>query len=594
MCGIIGILNINRKQDSTNLVKEMADMIIHRGPDQEGYYSNSEITMGHKRLSIIDLSIKGRQPLFNENEDISLVFNGEIYNFKSLRKELQSKGYRFKSQTDSEVIVYAYEEWDEYFVEKLEGMFALAIWDQRENKLLLARDRLGIKPLYYLQTSEYFAFSSEVKAFLPLRNYGFPISIDEESVSLFLDFSFIPDSEKTMIRHVKKLQPGYQLIINNGKISKNKYWGLSKNMEYTTLSFDESVKELEKLLSKSISERLVADVPLGILLSGGLDSSSLAALANEVSTSRPHTFTVGFDHPLDERRYAKQVADHLGTIHTEIEIDINEPINRFEEIVWYLDDLSSSDGGIFSTYIISEKIRERGIKVVLVGEGSDEILGGYPRFSLSQLPFRIFPKPIKSMLNYYGWSRRFPEISNYKNILKLHRWVFGTKESDIFRCISNYEITHQLPNHLLMKVDKSTMAHSLEARVPFLDHNIVEFLYSLPRKYKLKGQWFSKNKSNEKFILRQVAKKYLPTETIQRKKRGFLFPITDFLRNDKNKIRSYLLDNEAVSKSLFSVNKIENILKEKNNYLNIEKNIRLIWRLYLLEVWSSKYINKEY
>ncbi len=596
MCGIVGIIGHEKNRDCAEQCYAMADLIKHRGPDAEGFFRSKEddVHLGHKRLSIIDLSKNANQPFYNEAHDICLVFNGEIYNFKELRNALQQKSHQFISDNDSEVIVHGYEEWGLECIEKLRGAFAFAIWDSKKKRLILARDRMGIKPLYYINGKDYFAFASEAKAFLGLKGC-WSAEIDRESLELLLGFPFIPNNN-TLLKDVKKCPPAHYLILEQGRITFKRYWKLRKNGEFTNLSFSEAAQRLEELLSESVKLRLQADVPIGILLSGGLDSSLIAALARKTSPREIHTYTVGHDHPWDERKFASRVSKHIKSIHHSIQLDPLEVTDRIEELIWHFDGLSTLDGGILSTYLISEKVKEYGVKVLLVGEGGDEIFGGYSWFGLSQLPFKLLPSNLRNVLYYYAANRLLFSKRFFRNVSYFDKKMKEFEENDIFRQIASFELLHQLPNSYLMKTDKATMANSLEARVPYLDHKVVEFAYSLPRQYKICGSWFNMKKANEKYILREISKKYLPDEIRMRKKRGFSLPVPQVLKSNMDKIRGYLLSSDSLALSLFPRKTIERLFNFKTRlYSPIEKEKEaLLWKLYLLEVWNKLYIRGAY
>lgn len=594
MCGIAGVLSPNKSIDWAGCVKEMTDFLIHRGPDAQGFYSDPEkgIFLGHRRLSIIDLSEQGKQPMFSEDGGIAVVFNGEIYNYKDLQLELIKKGHKFISQTDTEVIVHGYEEEGENYIKRLRGMFALAIWDNQRRKLVLARDRLGIKPVYYFNRPDCFVFASEVKAFLPLKKIGWTAELDPLSLRFILAFPFIPDNERTILNGVKKLPPGHILTFGLGEKSNlQPFWKLEKKEEYSNLSFLEAKDFLEELLLDTVRLHLQADVPVGVMLSGGLDSSVVAALTKKVATKDVQTFTIGLSNSrLDETRYAREVADHIVSQHHTIEIDSSAVIEEINKAIWLFDDLSTMDSAIYSTYIIGKKIRDYGIKVLLVGEGADEIFGGYTWFGLSQLPFNLLPGFLRNTLYHYVITRVItrPYFWPYLNLINSE--IKSYMEEDIFSGISRFEITRQLPNNYLVKVDKATMAASLEARVPYVDHRVVEFVYSLPSSYKLKGRYFSLKKSNEKYLLREVAKDYIPYQISQRKKKGGMFLVNEFVYNNLDAIRGYLFDKRSISSSIFTKRELNRLFSDNNiGFIKKEKET-LLWRLYVLEVWAKLYL----
>lgn len=586
MCGISGIISKSKKGQEQS-VKLMSKAISHRGPDADGYYHKNNVYFCHNRLSIIDLTKDANQPMYNETKDIVLIFNGEIYNYKEIKEDLAKKGHTFRSHTDSEIIIHAYEEFGEECVKNFRGMFAFAIYDEKEKKVFLARDRIGIKPLYFINNSRLFAFCSEAKGFLKLNRDDFSADLSETALKYLMAFSFIPDNQATIFENVYKLAPAHTLVYKNGQIKIHRYWEINAEVDENQ-NFKDACEEIEELLIESVKLKLQADVPVGILLSGGLDSSLIAAIAKKVSVADVHTFTVGYEHPWDERPFAKKVARHIGSTHMALEVNPLEVTDRVEEIIPTFDDLSTLDAGIFSNYLIAEKIKNNSdVKVLLVGEGADEIFGGYSWYGVSQLPFRILPQDIRIFIHYYAISRCFSYFG-----FSLMKDCYKTSEvKDIFNKVASFEINCQLPNNFLMKMDKAIMAHSLEARVPFLDHLLVEKAFSLPARYKLQGGWFNTSKANEKYILREIARKYLPKEIVSRKKRGFGLPIPQVLKSNMPKIKDYLLAPNSLALSLFSKEKIASFFSFGTHlYSPLEKEKEtLLWKLYILEVWYNIY-----
>ncbi|MFH1888553.1 MAG: asparagine synthase (glutamine-hydrolyzing) [Candidatus Omnitrophota bacterium] len=594
MCGIAGIVCKKEKFDLETQIKEMASILKNRGPDGEGFLLDKSegVYLGHRRLSIIDLSERANQPLFNEDKSLALVFNGEIYNYIELRDELIAGGHKFISSTDSEVLLHGWEEWGLSLFEKINGMFAFCIYDRVKKEMILARDNIGIKPLYYLDSPGIFAFASESRAFYPLRGRFWKPGINDNILRQMLLFQYVIDKEETLYAQVKKLPAGHYLYYKEDAAEVKPYWTVRVNPGYSRLKFEEAVRECDEQFNRSIKWQLRSDVPVGILLSGGLDSSLVTAVATR-HARQVNTFTATFDHKLDERSYAKRCSEYLGTNHAEFNIDPLSINNRIEEIIKYYDDLSSFDGGVFTIYLMAEKIREFNIKVLLVGEGSDELFGGYSWFGLSQAPFRYMPGILRSAAYHYAVSRQFSGWKNIKHSLYMHKIISAFREKDIFRQVSRFEIEHQLPNHFLMKVDHGTMAHSLEARVPYLDKELVGLAFSLPGEFKLKGSFFNFNKNNEKFILREVARKYLPPDIYGRKKRGFSIPIELVLKSNRDKVRDYLISSGSIARTFYSHKEIDGLFTFKNRlYSPVHKQKEFIlWRLFLLDVWKRNYLN---
>jgi len=591
MCGICGIKQFKGNlPDNLNNVYRMAKIMKHRGPDDNGFYFDrkNNLGLGFDRLSIIDLSNSGHQPMHNEDKSIWIVFNGEIYNFLDLRKKL-SANHKFISQTDTEVIIHLYEEQGEKFLQYLEGMFALAIWDQKKQKLILARDRIGKKPLFYFYDNNNFIFSSEFRSILAIMPKN-KIILDERTVELWNGFPYLPDNNNTMVKNIKKIPPGHYLVLKNNKSDIKQYWKLETKPKIASLTFDEAKDRLEKMLTESVRKRLVADVGVGILLSGGLDSSVIAALAS-INNHNITTLTASFSDQIDESKYAKKVAEHLDTKQLFLHIKPKDVIDEIEKIIWIYDDMSTSDGGLITTHYLSQEVRKKNIKVVLVGEGADELFGGYTWFGLGQTPFGIFPQMLKNYFYYYAIMRSLkPKFYfNYAKILSRHLNEAG--RVSYFKKINYNEICYSLPNHYCMKVDRGSASASIEARAPYLDYKVVEFVYNLPDQYKLAGNYFSKHRVNEKYILRQIAKKYLPREISDRKKKGGMLPIDKILDTGINKISDYLLDSQGIATKLYSRSEIEKILINKKFKPAQWEREWILWRLFLLSVWYKKIFN---
>lgn len=590
MCGITGIFSKGLKSDLESKIIEMTDLLKNRGPDGQGYFVNKKdgVYLGHRRLSIIDLSAKADQPLFNEDRTLVLIFNGEIYNYLELREELIKRGHVFLSSTDSEVLLHGWEEWRFELLSKINGMFAFCIYNIINKEMILARDPIGIKPLYYLDNPEIFTFASESRAFYPLRNSFWKQEINRGVLKDMLLFQYVIDRDATIYKDVKKLPAAHYLHYRNGSFEIKPYWQLQVRPEWQQLSLSQAIDQCKLHLNRSVKWQLRSDVPVGIFLSGGIDSSLVAAIASRHSDS-VNTFTATFNHKLDERSYARMCAQHIKTKHTEFFIDPLSINSRIEEIIKFYDDLSSFDGAVFTIFLMAEKIRQFGMKVVLVGEGADEIFGGYSWFGLSKFPFNITPSFMRSIIYHYAISRQIIGMKNLKHLQRMHRIIKSFHEADIFRQVSRFEILHQLPNHFLMKVDRGTMACSLEARVPYLDKDLVEFVYSINSSFKLKGSLFNFHKSNEKFILRQVAKEYLPQELYLRKKRGFSIPMELVLKSNKDKVRDYVCSSSALSREFFTKKQLNSLFNFKNvlySPLHKQKEF-ILWRLFLLEVWKK-------
>lgn len=577
-------------------VRTMNSALIHRGPDAEGYLDDptNGVFLGHRRLSIIDLSERANQPLYNEDKTVAVVCNGELYGYKDLQNELTKKGHTFFSKSDTEVFVHAYEEWGIECLKRFNGIFAAVIYDVANARAFLVRDQLGVKPLFYLARPNAVAFSSEIKALFKLPTAIWSPTLDMDTVSELLDFPHLLSQSKTVLHDVYMLPPATHLQVDTNIIrihEPKRYWSVEYDPAVEKMDWHTACDAVEHALTLSINKQMAADVPVGILLSGGLDSSTVAALAQRNTTLPVRTFTATFNHALDERCFAKTVADHIASNHTEVAISPSDVNNRIEEIAYYYDDLRSVDGGLFSLYLIGELIRHTDIRVLLFGEGSDEIFGGYSWFGLSLKPFSLIPRFFRSSIHHYAVSRTFLRRSNWAHTSRFNSLSKSYGERDIFRQVSRMEIEHQLPNHYLMKVDKATMAHSLEGRVPYLDRDLVNLAFSLNHRFKYAGDWFSFRRPDEKYILKTVASSHLPSTIISRKKRGFLIPMSDVLRSNPDKVRAYVMDPGSLSRRLLPLRTIENLFSyTPSMYSPIHKEKEfLLWRCFMLDTWAKVY-----
>lgn len=592
MCGIVGFMAASSFDHEATLL-QMMDRLSHRGPDAQGMYADpkNNVYLGHRRLSIIDTSEAGNQPMPNEEGTIQTVVNGEFYNFKPLREELIKRGHTFRSKSDSEVLVHGYEEWGGDVFLHIDGIYAVALWDPKCKRLILARDPLGVKPLVYMETEAGLFFSSEAQAFHALPANLFSRTFDADSLEQLICFQYIYEPHKTAYRDVRRLLPGTYRIYDPQKRQTVRFWTLSAERDLAEADLETATNRIETSLTEAVHSQMVSDVPVGVLLSGGLDSSIIAALAQKSQKTPILTFTAGFEHALDERPFARQVADYLGTTHHEILVDPREINHSLDTLVPLFDDLTSLDGGMFTIHLICRRIREYGIKVLLVGEGSDEIFGGYSWFGLSQPPFSVAGNFIRSALFYYCISRMVPGPRNMAHVFNITRMMRENDETDIFRQISRFEISRQLPNHFLMKVDHATMSQGIEARVPFLARSVVETAYSLPRTVKLRGKWFSFHSANEKYALKEFAKKILPPSITGRKKRGFSIPMPEVLKSNMAKMQDLLLSGNSVARAFFSRKEIVRLLNFKTAMYDPKHKHRefLCWRLLLIEIWRRHY-----
>jgi asparagine synthase (glutamine-hydrolysing) len=569
----------------------MSLQLLHRGPDQDGDFADSRtgVYFAHRRLSIIDLSEMGRQPMTSACGRFVVVYNGEIYNHVELRKTLTDLGCVFRSGSDTEVLLHAYAQWGKDCLSRFNGMFAFALYDIPAGKVFLARDRIGEKPLYYIHRPDLFAFASEVKAFRPLKKLGFEFKLDAQQVAGFLGYMWVPDRSGTLLKDVRRLEPGqwgeYDLATRQFRVQR--YWDLQIKEDVSRLRFDEAVERYEHLLDESVRIRLRADVPVAVMLSGGLDSSIIAALARKHVTDL-RTYTLVFKRANSEGPFADIVARHIGSRHHELLIDTADVLKTIKDAVPFFDDLTTVDGGLVTTYAMCGLLKEQGVKVILLGEGSDEVNAGYSKFLFSKFPFTWVPSIVRNAGFYYTLSR----YSIFRDGFWRHAGavdaIAKSFRGDHLQQMTGYDIQHQLPNHLLMKVDKATMAQSVEARVPFLDPNLVEFVYSLPAEYKYKGKWFNPWALNEKYILRQVAAQHLPASIIARRKFGMMLPTGEVLADNISEIREELLgDADSPIHAFIDRKEIGKLFDPPRwPWEKVEKDW-FLWKVYLLHLWSQ-------
>jgi len=592
MCGISGWTLAQAGKFGTPDLETMQKSVAHRGPDDSGIFEAAEcgIALAHNRLSIIDLSNHGHQPMVNAANGDVLIFNGEIYNFRDLRKQLEKRNYRFHSESDTEVLLYAFAEWGIDCVQKIKGMFAFAIWSPQNDALYLARDSMGIKPLlcWNMEDGAGIVFASEIKAFLGLP--GFRRTINRKSLAQFLEFGFSCE-ENTVFAGVQKLTPGTWQKISRGRIVENQtYFTPATPSLISDIEVPALVEHIYQTLDTVVAEQLVADVPVGILLSGGLDSSLIAALA---CRHKPvETFTMGFGQSeIDERPFARTVSRFIGSDHHELEITPEEITHDLESNVAHFDDLFA-DWGMISTRLLYQKCRDQGIKVVIVGEGADELFGGYGVFR-NALPGALKgPKAWRLFQLYRQYAgRRYG--SQYRVFSRLMRGYLNESNNDYFHAIRMFESRHQLPNNYVMKVDRASMAVSVEARVPYLDSRVAEIAYTVPRELLI-------NETGEKLLLRKVASQYnlLPDEIIQRQKFGA--PLASSWMNESPKFRAYAREIILGKQSWVDELGLRTAMtayfdKGKTGYafphsISIFRN--LAWRLLLLNLWSRTYLER--
>ena len=589
MCGISGwLLRRGEWRDQTEL-EAVSRAISHRGPDDHGLYFDRErgVALAHNRLSIIDLSAAGHQPMLSEDGKFVLVYNGELYNFLELRRELEGLGHQFRTRTDSEVVLRSFIQWGEACVERFSGMFAFAVWSEPAGKLFLARDPLGMKPLYYmtLPGGQGFAFASEVKAFLPLS--GFRVEVNRAALRQFLEFGYTFDDHATSLQGVFKLPPGHRVWVADGTPSRPQAYFTPPAPDRKTYGdVKEREAELFRTLSKVVEQHLIADVPVGMLLSGGLDSSIIAALA--ARNTRVTTITMGFaESAVDERGYARRVAAHIGSDHHEVLIRPEEVREGLEDVTRYFDDLFA-DWGTVSTRLLYQKCRAQGIKVVLVGEGSDELFGGYAVFEAARgmrgpMTWRLF-----QLYRRYAGRRYGGQFPQFLSLMKGYLDMCG---GDLFHAVRLFESRNQLPNNYVMKVDKASMSVSVEARAPFLDRRVAELAYRTPSEHLLSD-------GTDKALLRSMAENFglLPREITRRPKFGASIAASwmDESPSFRDYARRVILGREGwVDELGLRGAMTEYFAGTRQGYtfpraISIFSN--LAWRLLLLNLWSRHYV----
>lgn len=629
MCGICGVTYFERERPvGQREVKAMCDAIVHRGPDDEGIFIKNNFGMGMRRLSIIDLAT-GHQPISNEDGSIWIVFNGEIYNHLELRTGLEKKGHKFQTNTDTEAIVHAYEEYGDQCPTKLNGMFGFAILDLRNQSVFIARDRLGIKPLYYYSDSLKFAFGSELKSILKLN--GISREVDLQALDTFLTFEYIP-SPYSIFKDIKKLPPGHSLTLKDGKITIKEYWDLKYNE--CSASEDELCEQLIELLHDSVKIRLMADVPLGAFLSGGIDSSAIVALMSKIMNRPVKTFSIGFkESSYNETGFAQIIANKFNTEHYEFTIETNA-LDLTEKLVAQLDE-PFGDFSIFPTYLVSKMARQH-VTVALSGDGGDELFAGYDTYianrmgnSYGNLPsfFRnglISPilnsiPPTEKKKGLINKAKRFDEGMRLPPDLQHTRWMIFLQEmeknklysDDMRENLNGYDsyghirkyftkaehtndqinrqlyvdIKSYLVDNILVKVDRMSMATSLEARVPFLDHRFVEFAATIPSAMKLKGK-------STKYLLKKAMGDLLPNEILTRGKEGFSIPIKNWLKTDLKDLMMDVLEPSKVRREGFF--NPEYVEKLKDEHLKDKENhSHRLWSMMVFGIWQDIYLRSE-
>jgi asparagine synthase (glutamine-hydrolysing) len=629
MCGICGQFRFQKESTvSPALIHAMADTIRHRGPDDEGLYVSGQIGLGFRRLSIIDLA-GGHQPLSNEDDTVWIVFNGEIYNYQTLRDDLIGKGHIFRTKSDTEVIVHLYEEYGTDCVQRLRGMFAFAIWDARQKQLFLARDRIGIKPLYYYVTNDFLTFGSELKAILV--DPSIPREVEPTMVDRFLTYYYLPGGN-TLLRDIFKLEPGHTLVVTNGKAVGRRYWDLKFSESPEPRSSRQLEEQLLEVLDDAVQLHMISDVPIGFLLSGGVDSTAMLSLAAKRTDKPISTFTVGFssESVIDERPYARLAAERFGAAHYELSISASEFAEFLPSYVWHMEEPVCEPPAV-ALYYISKLAREY-VKVLISGEGGDEAFAGYENyrnlFWFEHLKKLLGPlqKPAATGITWLGQKLDSRVLSKYGPRMSVPfedyylsrtsspfeffpRERFNLYSTTMLEAIdsdqalsvtrrhmsnaSNYSVLNKmlyvdtntwLPDELLIKADKMTMANSVELRVPLLDHKVLEFAAGMPRNAKI-------HHLMTKYAAKQALRSHVPREILARRKAGFPIPYRTWLRRElREYVSQILLDRRTLSRGYFQAGALERVLKANLNGTDLSKEV---FSLVILELWHRKFVDRD-
>jgi asparagine synthase (glutamine-hydrolysing) len=618
LCGIVGFTTKDWHPDQER-IRDATNTLIHRGPDQQGVFRSRACCLGATRLKIVDLA-SGDQPIFSEDRDSVIVFNGEIYNHLEVRRELESLGRQFQTHCDTETVLQAFLEWDTNCFERLRGMFAVAVWSNSRQRLILARDRIGIKPLYIAEKGEDIFFASELKGILVHPEIERRLSL--QGLDCYLSMNYVP-CPWTLVDGIQKLPPGHWLEWQDGRTSKHAYWRIP-DITPIPQSFEDAKSELDYLLQNAVREHLMSDVPLGVWLSGGVDSSTVLHYAAQASSSRLRTFSIGFNgRSFDESPYIRQVVEHYGTDHEQLNLSPDEDLESAIEDIAYYSDEPSADSGALPVWFLSKLCKKR-CTVAFSGEGADEIFGGYLTYranriaaQLRNLPpaaiklslraLRLWPASdekisleykIKRLLQgglmpperaHVYWNGTFSEAEKaallriplpgaLSNVLARLR---GSLPGDEITPFLEFDQQYYLPDDILVKSDRVSMAHAVEVRPPFVDHRIVEFAARLPIDFKIRG-------TRQKYILKEVMRSKLPTAIVQRGKIGFDIPAHDWFRGP---LRAILMETLASAETEHSeLFDFETIRTYTQLHLNRRINIGYhLWGLMMLFIWMKRW-----
>lgn len=620
MCGVVGIYRFrSREQVLVEEITKMSDTIPYRGPDDSGDFCDKNLGLGHRRLSIIDTSSRSKQPMESTDGDLVITYNGEVFNYLELKEELEQQGVNFRTGSDTEVILEMFRVYGEKCIDRMIGMFAFAIWDRKQQKLFLARDRMGIKPLYYTLDDQGIIFASEIKAILaavPQKP-----TVNMAMFDAYMSVGYTP-TENTLFQGIVKLKPGHFMVIEDGQIRTQQYWDL-KYDQGKDLGEEYYIQRTRELLEDAVRLRLRSDVPLGVFLSGGLDSSAVVSIMHKLGAENIKTFSVAWDSGAlyNETPYARQIAKQFNTDHHEYIINPDEFLDFIPTYIWHMEE-PVTEAAAISLYYCAKLAKEH-VTVVLSGEGSDEVFGGYPIYKYMQTleKYRKIPSPfrkwlINPLLNLLGgkWSKytklsnlpieeRYQGVSFYDQALKnslyteethkavnnhtisdvLDEFYQPTQGNDIQRKMQYLDVKTWLVDDLLIKADRISMAPSLELRVPFLDHRLMEFSGTMPSKYRLK-------KGITKYIIKKAMEGYLPNEIIHRKKMGFPTPLATLFKGDLQNYSRDIIDSDKFhNRGYFKPMMVRKLLDEHAN--GTADHHKVLWQLVVLEEWHRKFID---
>lgn len=635
MCGIAGWINLDKNSLNANaepVLHSMCNAILHRGPDSEGIWTDDTVSLGMRRLSIIDLHT-GDQPVYNCDKSVIVMMNGELYNYREVRSALEKSGHRFTTRSDTEILPHLYEEYGEGMLEHVNGMYAFSLWDTRQKKLIIARDRFGEKPLYYGVFDNKLIWGSEPKAIL--AHPAVTPELDLNALRHYVSFDYVP-APMSIYKGINKLPAAHVLTVESGEISVRRYWDLvwssdqASGPQNAAETFDEKAVELEGLLSDAVRMRLVSDVPLGILLSGGIDSSTVAALAVRHATERVKTFSIGFEEDsFDESKYARRVAKHLGTEHHEQKLSAATAGDLIEDIGKWLDE-PMADGSLIPTYMLARFVRDH-VTVALGGDGGDELFAGYPMYYAHNVAAKYLAIPSfirrgiiepvvnalpvsTSNLSFDYKAKRFVRSAKNDLISRHHGWfgsfaieqhdkvftkdVLARSDADIYRGVRELvdasdaknviekaqyaDINYYLAEDILTKVDRAAMAVSLETRAPFLDPRIGQFAASIPVGYKLR-------RKEGKVILKEAMKRSLPADILDRPKKGFGIPIAEWLKGRLNPLLHDMLDPSRLRRQgIFDAEHAQRLIAEHES--GKASHHKELWTLLVFQLWHERFV----